>query len=249
MPTAFFDTELCRLREMLAQMGGAVERMLDSALAALRAGDPDLADQTIALDKDINDQENRIINKTILLIATNQPVAGDLRFLAASLRLAGELERIGDLSSNLARRAKALAEVAPQLPLPDDLAELATKARHMLGLALNAFTDRNVAKANAVLELDDEVDDLNRQVRRRLVEAIAADGSRIHWGLELINTAAHLERLGDHATNLAEDVIYICSGHNVRHSGPPAVAPEGNSASPAAALANGNRQDREDVED
>ena len=245
MPTAFFDKELCRLRESLAQMGGAVERMLDTALAALRAGDVELADQTIALDKGINELENRVINKTILLIATNQPVAGDLRFLAASLRMAGELERIGDLSANLARRAKALAEVAPRMPLPDDVDDLSAMARHMLGLALNALADRNLDKACEVLELDDGVDDLNRKVRRRLVEEIAAEGSRIHWGLELINTAAHLERLADHATNLAEEVIYIYSGRNVRHG-----VPGGESASPAAAaLAGGQHQDREDMED
>ena len=255
MPTVFFDKELCRLRETLAQMGGAVERMLDTALAALRSGDVDLADQTIALDKGINDQENRIINKTILLIATNQPVAGDLRFLAASLRMASELERIGDLAANLARRAKTLAEVAPRTPLPDDVDELADMARHMLGLALNAFADRDQNKAGDVLALDDGVDDLNRQVRRRLVEEIAADGSRVHWGLEIINTAAHLERLGDHATNLAEEVIYIYSGHNVRHSLPSGIRPSAEAsakrdmAGPAADLADGRRQDREDVED
>lgn len=254
MPTAFFDKELCLLREALAQMGGAVERMLDTALAALRSGDVDLADKTIALDKEINALDNRITNKTILLIATNQPVAGDLRFLAASLRMAGELERIGDLSANVARRAKALAEVAPQMPLPEDIDELAVLARNMLGLALNAFADRNLGKAHTVLDMDDEVDDLNRRVRRRLVEEIAADGPRIHWGLEIINTAAHLERLGDHATNLAEDVIYIYSGHNIRHCDSPGTArrpdrPEHTGASPAATLAEGDRQDREDMED
>ena len=246
MPTVFFDRELCRLREVLAQMGGEVERMLDTSLAALRAGDSELADKAIAMDRGINDLENRIINKTILLIATNQPVAGDLRFLAASLRMAGELERIGDLSANLARRAKALAEVAPQMSLPDDIDDLAAMARHMLGLALNAFADRNLAKAREVLELDDGVDDLNRQVRRRMVEEIADDGPRIHWGLEIINTAAHLERLGDHATNLAEEVIYIYSGHNVRHCGPSEAGP---SIGADAALTGGPHQDREDMED
>ena len=247
MPTAFFDKELCRLREALARMGGAVERMLDTALAALRAGDADLADQTIALDKGINELENSIINKTILLIATNQPVAGDLRFLAASLRMAGELERIGDLSANLARRAKALAEVAPGKPLPDDIDELAVMARHMLGLALNALADRNVDKAREVLELDDGVDDLNREVRRCLVAEIAADGTRVHWGLEIINTAAHLERLGDHATNLAEEVIYIYSGHNVRHGLPPSGSSgKGSGLSDAPLAADHSREDMED---
>lgn len=249
MPTAFFDKELYRLRESLAQMGGAVERMLDSALAALRAGDADLADQTIALDKDINAQDNRITNKTILLIATNQPVAGDLRFLAASLRMAGELERIGDLSANLARRAKALAKAAPRMPLPDDIDELAVLARNMLGLALTAFADRNLDKARSVLDMDDEADDLNRRSRRRLVEEIAADGPRIRWGLELINTAAHLERLADHATNLAEEVIYIYSGHSIRHCESPLTPRRAEGGLPPDPPTVCDRQGREDVED
>ena len=246
MPTAFFDNELCRLRESLTQMGGAVERMLDTALSALRSGDLALADQAIFLDKEINAFDNRITNKTILLIATNQPVAGDLRFLAASLKMAGELERIGDLSANLARRAKGLAAADARAALPEDLDELIIMARNMLSYALDSFANRNVDKARQVLEMDDIVDDLNRQVRQLMVEAVAKDGPLIHWGLEVINTAAHLERLGDHATNLAEEVIYINSGRNVRHCGPPSAAVP---APAAEDLEGRDHTDREDLED
>lgn len=248
MPTAFFDKELYRLRESLAQMGGAVERMLDTSLAALRAGDVDLADRAIALDKEINAAEVRIINKTILLIATNQPVAGDLRFLAATLRMASELERVGDLSANLARRAKGLVETDPQASLPDEIEELAGLARAMLSGALDAFANRSSDKARIVLEQDDLADELNRRIRRNMVEEIAQNGPRIYWGLEIINTAAHLERLGDHATNLAEEVIYITSGHNVRHGGPacaPTSPPE-TCADPLQAGLPINREDQED---
>ena len=249
MPTAFFDKELCRLRETLTQMGGAVERMLDSALAALRTRDAELAARTILLDKEINDYDNRITNKTILLIATNQPVAGDLRFLAASLRMTAEMERIGDLSANLCRRTKSLAEIDDPVMLPDELDELAILARHMFGGALDAFANRNPAKAREILELDDQADDLNRLVRQNLVKEIALDGPKIHWALELIYTSGHLERLADHATNLAEEVIYIYSGRNVRHCGcdsPPRAA---GAESPPETLAQGDREDREDLED
>ncbi len=249
MPTAFFDKELYRLRESLAQMGGAVERLLDTALAALRAGDLELADKAILMDKDINEFDNTITNKTILLIATNQPVAGDLRFLAASLRMTNEMERIGDLSANLARRAKALVAADRQTPLPDDIDELAALSRGMLSGALDAFANRNLDKARSVLERDDLVDDLNRHIRQKMVEAIAQDGSRIYWGLEIINTSAHLERLGDHATNLAEEVIYIYSGHNVRHCGPSPMTSPSSAASGDSPLVEGNRGDREDQED
>ncbi len=243
MPTAFFDKELRRLRESLAQMGGAVERMLDTALAALRSGDVELADRAIKLDKEINEYDNRITDKTILLIATNQPVAGDLRFLASSLKMTGELERIGDLSANLARRAKGLVAADAKAPLPDDLDELATLAQGMFRGALDAFANRNADRARAVLEQDDLVDDLNRQIRRDMVEQIAQHGPLVHWGLEIISTAIHLERLGDHATNLAEEVIYIHSGRNVRHGAPPAAADL------AAATARPNHIHREDIED
>jgi len=243
MPTSFFDKELARLRESLIQMGEAVEKMLDNALAALRTGDVELAEKTVQMDKVINDFDNRITNKTILLIATNQPVAGDLRFLAASLRLAGDLERIGDLSANVARRVKGLAAVKHLVALPDDLDELAILAREILSKAVNAFAQKDVEAARAVLEMDNELDHLNRRIRREMVDQIALDGPKIFWGLELIYAAAHLERLGDHATNLAEDVIYIYSGRNVRHCGSKSCG------SLPAALARGDHSDHEDLED
>lgn len=246
MPSAFFDKELCSLRESITQMGGAVERMLDTALAALRTGDTGLADKTILLDKEINEYDNRITNKTILLIATNQPVAGDLRFLAGTLRMAGELERIGDLSANVARRAKALSVLAAEMIMPDDLDELAVLSRGMLSEALDAFGRRDAALARNVLERDDLVDDLNRNIRRDMVEEIAKDGPKIHWGLEVIYTAAHLERLGDHATNLAEEVIYISSGQSIRHCGLPTAT---QSSSRPDTLAAGGHANREDLED
>ncbi|MDR1044708.1 MAG: phosphate signaling complex protein PhoU [Candidatus Adiutrix sp.] len=250
MPTAFFDKELYRLRETLAQMGGAVERMLDSALEALRANDAAAADQTILLDKAINDYDNRITNKAILLIATNQPVAGDLRFLAAALRLAAELERIGDLSANLCRRTRALASVGVPAPFPEELDELAVLARRMFGGALDALANRNPARAREILALDDRADELNRRIRQNMIEEIARDGPKIRWGLEIIYTAAHLERLADHATNLSEEVIYIYSGRNVRHcAGDSPPGGEGRPESRPETLAEGNRLDREDLED
>ncbi len=244
MPTAFFDKELARLRESIIQMGEAVERMLDNDLAALWVSDADMAQKTVLMDEQINEFVNRFYNKTILLIATNQPVAGDLRFLAASLRLANDLERIGDLSANLARRARGLASLKCDAPLPDDLDELAILAREILAKAMSAFAHQDVDKARSVLEMDSDLDQLNRQIRREIVDMIARDGTKIYWGLEIIYTAAHLERLGDHATNLAEDVIYIYSGRNVRHCGKNSCRP-----SLPAALAQGDRVDHEDLED
>ena len=159
------------------------------------------------------------------------------------------MERIGDLSANLARRAKALVAADSRAPLPVDFDELAALSRSMLSGALDAFANRNLDKARGVLERDDLVDDLNRQIRQKMIDSIAQDGSRIYWGLEIINTSAHLERLGDHATNLAEEVIYIYSGHNVRHCGPSPMTSSLAAAPGDNLLAKGSRGDREDQED
>lgn len=241
MPTTFFEKEILRLRESLVQMGEAVERMLDSALTALHACDSELAGKTVLMDKAINDYDNQLTNKTILLIATNQPVAGDLRFLAASLKFVGELERIGDLSANVARRVKRAAAAAVRENPPNELGELAVSARAMLRDALDSFRNRNLELAREILERDAQLDELNRKIRREMVERIASNGALIYWGLEVIYMAAHLERLSDHVTNLAEEVIYIYSGRNVRHSGP--------HSSLHLVLAEGGRPAREDLED
>lgn len=241
MPATFFDKEILRLRESLAQMGGAVEHMLDTALTALESGDLELAEKTVKMDKAINEYDTRLSNKAILLIATNQPVATDLRFLAASLKIVGELERIGDLSVNVARRVKGMMKAELKERLPDGLGELVILAQSMFSDALSAFVNRNIEQARDILARDDLVDELNREIYREMVERIAQNGPLIHWGLEIIQLAAHLERLADHATNLAEEVIYIYSGRNVRHSAP--------ASSLLSTLSDGNRTNREDLED
>jgi phosphate transport system protein len=191
------------------------------AVKALAEGDEAQARVVIARDKAINAMENNIVDKAINLIAANQPVAGDLRFLAASLRLATELERMGDLGSNLARRTLGLASLAREGaqadPFPENINTMRVKTVDMLNQSVKAFVDRDTELASKVLGLDDEIDDLNRKVKADVLDAVFHDGRKVAWGLEIINTAAHFERLGDHATNLAEETIYIVKGKNVRH--------------------------------
>jgi phosphate transport system protein len=213
--------ELKKLRESLITMGYEVADMLGVAVKALADGDEEQARVVIARDKTINAMENNIVDKAINLIAANQPVAGDLRFLAASLRLATELERMGDLGSNLARRTLGLASLAREGaqadPFPENITTMRVKTVEMLNQSVKAFVDRDTELASKVLGLDDEIDDLNRKVKADVLEAVFNDGRKVAWGLEIINTAAHFERLGDHATNLAEETIYIVKGKNVRH--------------------------------
>ncbi|MDR1677521.1 MAG: phosphate signaling complex protein PhoU [Deltaproteobacteria bacterium] len=216
-----FVVELNKLRDSLVTMGYEVADMLGLAVKALADGNEDQARMVITRDKTINNMENDIVDRAINLIATNQPVAGDLRFLAASLRLATELERMGDLGSNLARRTLGLAALVRQGleagPLTDNVNIMLVKTINMLNLSLQAFVERNTELANSVLSLDDEIDELNHRIRAEILEAVYNDGHKVAWGLEIINIAAHFERLGDHATNLAEETIYMVKGKNVRH--------------------------------
>ncbi|MDR3134544.1 MAG: phosphate signaling complex protein PhoU [Deltaproteobacteria bacterium] len=216
-----FVEELGKLRDSLVTMGYEVEDMLGVAVKALADGDEDQARVVIARDKTINAMENNIVDKAINLIAANQPVAGDLRFLAASLRLATELERMGDLGSNLARRTMGLAtlsrEGAETEPLPDKAHTMRAKTLEMLNKSVKAFVERDTELANHVLGLDDEIDNLNREIKAEILDKVYHDGRKIAWGLEIINMANHFERLGDHATNLAEETIYMVKGKNVRH--------------------------------
>ncbi|MDR2368560.1 MAG: phosphate signaling complex protein PhoU [Deltaproteobacteria bacterium] len=213
--------ELKKLRDSLVTMGYEVADMLGVAVKALSEGDEEVARVVIARDKAINAMENNIVDKAINLIAANQPVAGDLRFLAASLRIATELERMGDLGSNLARRTLGLAALSRQGaaadPFPENINTMRVKTVEMLNQSVKAFVERDTELASHVLGLDDEIDDLNHRVRADVLDAVFNDGHKVAWGLEIINTAAHFERLGDHATNLAEEIIYIVKGKNVRH--------------------------------
>ena len=221
MAMGTFVSELAGLRQNLETMGRDVRIMLEEAVKALVAGDEETAKAVILMDKTINAMENKIVDRAINLIATNQPVAGDLRFLASSLRLATELERVGDLGSNLARRTLGLGKLAragaPAEPFPERLAHMSQRTLAMLELALTSFDERDPVKAEQVLDLDDEIDELNRVIKSYILETVGNDGKKIAWGLEILNTAAHLERLGDHSTNLAEETIYMVRGKNVRH--------------------------------
>ena len=221
MAMGTFVSELAGLRSNLETMGRDVRTMLGEAVKALVTGDEEKAKEVIRMDKGINALENKIVDKAINLIATNQPVASDLRFLASSLRLATELERVGDLGSNLARRTLGLGQLAREGavsdPFPERLSFMSERTMAMLDLALSSFDNRDPVAAEKVLDLDDEIDDLNRDIKAAVLSTVYHDGRKVAWGLEIINTAAHLERLGDHSTNLAEETIYMARGKNVRH--------------------------------
>jgi phosphate transport system protein len=222
MPIGFFEQNLINLKRDLVEMGQEVLRMLKDAGEALLAMDRSKAASVIKADKDVNARENSVVHRAITLIATNQPVAGDLRFLASSLRLASEIERIGDLGTNLARRTIELIDLKaahePLDPLPDDIPDMLQKALYMLETALHAFAENDAETARKVIDYDDVIDEQNRTIRTKIIKIINEDGHKASWGLEMISLANHLERLGDHATNLAEETFYMAKGKNIRHA-------------------------------
>jgi phosphate transport system protein len=222
MSIGFFEQNLINLKRDLVDMGQEVFQMLKDAGEALLEMDKSKAKSVIKADKDVNARENSVVHRAITLIATNQPVAGDLRFLASSLRLASEIERIGDLGTNLARRTLELIELRaahePLDPLPEDIPAMLEKALYMLEMALHAFAENDAETAQKVIDYDDTIDEYNRTIRNNIIKIINEDGHKASWGLEMISLANHLERLGDHATNLAEETFYMAKGKNIRHA-------------------------------
>ncbi|MDR2352855.1 MAG: phosphate signaling complex protein PhoU [Deltaproteobacteria bacterium] len=221
MAASNFIEELKLLKSQLVKMGDDVLNMLKNGGLVIADLDEERARSIIKADNKVNEQENTVVNRAITLIATNQPVAGDLRFLASSLRLAIELERIGDLGSNIGRRALEIIQLRkegiPTEPIPEDVHVMVKKALSMLELALSSLAENDPVKAEAVLAADDEVDEFNSRIRKNTLNLINQDGHKAAWGFEVITIASHIERLADHATNLAEETIYMAKGLNVRH--------------------------------
>ncbi|MDR2350456.1 MAG: phosphate signaling complex protein PhoU [Deltaproteobacteria bacterium] len=221
MNVGIFEQNLMKLKRDLVEMGYEVVKMLRGAGEALQKMDKTQARSVIKADNGVNALENSVVHKAITLIALNQPVAGDLRFLASSLRLASEIERIGDLGSNLARRTIELVrlreEDEPDAPMPEEVPEMFEKALYMLEMAIKAFEDNDTESAQNVIDYDDNIDDYNRAIKKKVLKIINNDGHKACWGYEVITLASHLERLGDHATNLAEETFYMAKGKNIRH--------------------------------
>ncbi|MDR2461192.1 MAG: phosphate signaling complex protein PhoU [Deltaproteobacteria bacterium] len=221
MTIGIFEQKLINLKNDLVEMGQDVFTMLKEAGEALVAMDKVKAKEVIKFDREVNDLENSVVHKAINLIATNQPVASDLRFLASSLRLAAELERIGDLGSNIARRTVEMAhmieEGEPAEKLPENVSMMVQKAIFMLEMALGAFEKGDADSARKVIDFDDNIDDCNRTIRKQILKIVNDDGLKAKWGYEIITLASHIERLADHATNLAEETVYMAQGKTIRH--------------------------------
>ncbi len=204
------------------QMAGVVESALNTSLRALREGRPELAAEVKGEEKAIDAWEVRIERQCVKVLALHQPVASDLRRVAAMLRINGDLERIADLASHIAGRARKLARSGESNILPPELDDLAALVQERVRDGLDALTKSDVHLARTLIASDKEVDHARRAVLRQLKHAIRRDPERVNTWLRLINTARNLERIADHAASIAEAVIYMREGDIVRHTAPKA---------------------------
>lgn len=211
-----FETELRELRAHTLAMGARCERSVSLALEAFWKASHELATQVEALDEQIDRDEMDIDALVLRILALRQPVAYDLRFLAAALKLVTDLERIGDEAVNIAERSVEEHGEAKALVL-EELKAMGLTAQEMLREALGAFVDGDVERAQAVLVKDDEVDAIYGQVMRAMSTYMAAHSEEVPAGLRVVKVAKYLERIADHATNVAEEVIFMVRGEDVRH--------------------------------
>lgn len=214
--TRHFAEELDALKQRLLTMGGLAEQRLQSAMQALVSRDLKLIASVIDGDEGINQLHLEIDDRCFKLLALHQPMAVDLRVVVSVLKINGDLERVGDLAVNVGEAAQRYVAHAPVKPLID-LPRMGTLALKMLREALDAFVQRDAGLAQAVLAQDDGLDGLKNQIFRELLTYMLGDPRTIEPGIDLILISRHLERVGDHATNIAEDVIFIVEARDVRH--------------------------------
>jgi len=215
-----FDRELRNLRDKLLAMGGRAEEQIGRAVQALVKRDEALADQVVADDEAIDQAEIGIDELAFLILARRQPVASDLRFVMLAVKVVTDLERIGDLAVNIAKRVRDLARFPPS-PMQDRIELLATRVLGALQMALDAFVHADAERAEKVIEGDRDIDALNMHVIADVISGGEADDvNAVARALALSSVSRYLERIGDHSTNIAEMVIYFVRGRDVRHHWP-----------------------------
>jgi phosphate transport system protein len=212
-----FHEELDALKQTLLAMGGLVEDQIRRVMQALLERDDALAREVIERDRQVNQYDVEVDEKCVELLALNQPAASDLRFITTAMKIVTDLERIGDQAVNIAQRALELHQ-EPQLKPYVDLPRMAEMAQRMVKESLDAFVARDTGLARAVCAQDEAVDALKEQIFRELLTFMMSDPRTIPRALRLILISRFMERVADHATNIAEMVVYMVEGKMVRHT-------------------------------
>jgi phosphate transport system protein len=211
-----YEGELAKLRERLLKMAGRVEEMIADSVKALVERDLELARRTIEADHLVNRAEVETDELCLVILARRQPVASDLRFITLSLKMVTDLERIGDLAVNICERVIDLGEEPPLKPWVD-VPRMASLVQAMVRDAIDAFVAGDASRAQSVIERDRDLDELYIRVFRELLSAMLGDASKVERGIHAQSIAKWLERMGDHATNLAEQVVFMVKGKDIRH--------------------------------
>jgi phosphate transport system protein len=202
-------------RDLLA-LAGLVEEAIYKAIRALQDRDVALAREVIAGDSQIDREENHIDEECLKILALHQPVAVDLRRIVSAMKINTDLERMGDLAEEMAERAIHLAR-PPLLPIPERLQHMTDLTTMMVRQSLDAFVNLDTSAAQTVMRMDDEVDRYNNEIIAELVEAMKSSPALVEAGLSMFSAVRQLERIADHATNIAEDVVYLVEGEIIRH--------------------------------
>jgi len=214
--TAHLRREIDDLKRKILSLSAIVEKQLRQAVKSVQQRDADLARAVIEADGQIDRAEVEIEEECLKILALHQPVAVDLRFIVVVLKIDNDLERIGDLAVNIARKAATFAS-QPPMEIPFDLAGMSEKTQAMLRDSLDSLVNLNTTLAQGVCARDDEVDQMKRGARRRVEEMIKSEPERVNPLLKLLAVTRNLERIADLTTNIAEDVIYMVDGEIVRH--------------------------------
>ena len=214
-----YDQDIAQLKAMLAEMGCLAEEQLDNAIIALTRRDLTLADQVIRGDEKLDQLERQIEEKAILTIAKRQPVALDLREIVVAIRVAADIERIGDLAKNTAKRAHAIPEGLPR-KLSAGLLRMGAMAQMQLTEILDAFIRQDADKAMAVWRSDEDLDALFNSIFRELLTYMMEDPRNITMCTHLLFGAKNLERIGDHTTNIAENIYFLIHGKTITEGRP-----------------------------
>ena len=224
--------EVERLQTRLMGMAGIAEEMVRLAVQALQERDAACAQRVVDRDEDVDAAEMEIDDLAISLLALQQPMARDLRFITMAMKISNDLERVGDHAVNIAQACSFIIDAPPFPPLPE-LNEMSRMVTSMLADALDAFVRLDSRLAREIGDRDDRVDELRDNTFRVLLTHMMEDPRRISSGMDLFLVSRNLERIGDLATNIAEDVVFLVEGRSIKHTHPPAEAPEARAASPA----------------
>jgi phosphate transport system protein len=212
----YWQREIENLKKLILSLGAIVEEQIQRSMLSFERRDTVLAEEVISKDKEVDSLEILIEEECLKILALYQPVAKELRFVVAVLKMNNDLERMGDLASNIAKRARFLSK-RERTELVEEFAGISDKVQAMVKKSLDALVNTDVKLAREVLAADDEVDKLTKQMLKRTINAIEKDPDRTKDYFSIRSISKNLERIADSATNIAEDVVYLCSGEIIRH--------------------------------